>query len=121
MSMQILTSDSVLLGLLRIAGRLSLLEMADAMEVTQTAIRKRLVRLMGQNAIQREATRYGRGRPRHYYWLTEKGLCMTSSNFTDLTMTRWEKMLQKSDPTLRGATLQRMARKLAAVLRSAVD
>ena len=119
MSMQSPNSDSGLLGLLRITGPLTVLEMADALEVTQTAIRQRLVRLMGQNAIQREVTRHARGRPRHRYWLTENGLLMTRSKFTDLAMTRWEEMYQTSTPSLRRKTLRRIAGELAAALQSA--
>ena len=45
MSMEAPTSDSDLMDLLRIAGPLSVSELADAMEVTATAVRQRLVRL----------------------------------------------------------------------------
>ena len=76
---------------------------------------------MGQNAIQRDATKYGQGRPRHRYWLTEKGLLMTRSKFTDLAMMPWEELHQKSDPSVRRETLRRIARELAATVRSAVD
>ena len=114
MSMQATNSDSGLLGLLRITGPLTVLEMADAQEVTSTAVRQRLMRLMDQDAIQREATIYGRGRPRHSYSLTDKGLLITRSNFTDLAMKRWEEMYQKSTPSLRHKTLRRIARELAA-------
>lgn len=86
MSMQAPTSDAGLLDLLRTTGPLGVSEMADAMEVTPTAVRQRLVRLLSQNAIQREATSHGRGRPKHRYWLTEKGLGLTGSNFTDLAV-----------------------------------
>ena len=64
------TSDAGLLNLLRITGPLGVSELAHAMEVTPTAVRQRLVRLMARGAIQREAIRRGRGRPRHRYWLT---------------------------------------------------
>ena len=113
MSTETPTSDSGLLDLLRITGPLSVLELADAMEVTPTAVRQRLVRLLGQNSIQREAIRHGRGRPRHRYWLTEKGLSLTGSNFTDLAMTLWLEIRQKGDPELRRETLRRLARALA--------
>lgn len=113
MSTQTPTSDAGLLDLLRITGPLSVLELADAMEVTPTAVRQRLVRLLAQNSIQREATRHGRGRPRHRYWLTEKGLSLTGSNFTDLAMTLWLDIRQKGDPELHRETLRRIARALA--------
>ena len=108
------TSDAELLDLLRITGPLGVSELADAMEVTPTAVRQRLVRLLGQNRIQREATRHGRGRPKHRYWLTEKGFGLTGSNFTDLAVTLWQEIRQRSDPELRRETLRRIARALAA-------
>jgi predicted ArsR family transcriptional regulator len=114
MSTQVPTSDAGLLDLLRITGPLSVTELSDAMEVTATAVRQRLVRLLGQNAIQREASRHGRGRPRHRYWLTEKGLRLTGSNFTDLAVTLWQEIRQSNDPELRRETLRRIARALAA-------
>jgi DeoR family transcriptional regulator, suf operon transcriptional repressor len=113
MSTQVPTSDAGLLDLLRIAGALSVSELADAMEVTPTAVRQRIVRLLAQNSIQREAIRHGRGRPRHRYWLTEKGLSLTGSNFTDLAMTLWQEMRQSSDDQTRRETLRRIARALA--------
>ena len=114
MSTQAPTSDAGLLDLLRITGPLGVSEMADAMEVTPTAVRQRLVRLLRQNSIQREATRHGRGRPRHRYWLTEKGLRLTGSNFTDLAVTLWQEIRESNDPELRRETLRRLARALAA-------
>jgi DeoR family transcriptional regulator, suf operon transcriptional repressor len=113
MSTQAPTSDAGLLDLLRITGPLGVSELSDAMEVTPTAVRQRLVRLLSQNAIQREATRHGRGRPKHRYWLTDKGLSLTGSNFTDLAVTLWQEIRQSSDPELRRETLRRIARALA--------
>jgi predicted ArsR family transcriptional regulator len=109
MSVQVPTSDSGLLDLLRITGPLGVSELADA----ATAVRQRLTRLMSQNSIQRESTRHGRGRPRHRYWLTEKGLSLTGSNFTDLAMTLWKEISQSNDPELRRQTMRRIAQALA--------
>jgi predicted ArsR family transcriptional regulator len=83
------------------------------MEVTATAVRQRVVRLLKQKAIQREATRHGRGRPRHRYWLTENGLRRTDSNLTNVALTLWEEIRQSSDPELRRETLRRIVRVLA--------
>jgi DeoR family transcriptional regulator, suf operon transcriptional repressor len=115
MSTQVPTSDSGLLDLLRITGPLGVLELADAMEVTPTAVRQRLTRLLGQDAIQRETVRNGRrrGRPKHRYWLTEKGLRLTGSNFTDLAVTLWQEVCHVADEKVRRETLRRIARALA--------
>ena len=61
MSVEAPNSDADLLDLIRIAGPLSVTELADAMEVTATAVRQRLTRLMAQSMIQREAIRGGPG------------------------------------------------------------
>jgi len=114
MSIRIPNSDSELLDLLRIAGPLGVSELADAMEVTPTAVRQRLTRLMGQNSIQREAIRYGRGRPKHRYWLTEKGISLTGSNFTDLALALWNEIRQAGDAELRREAVRRIAQTLAA-------
>ncbi len=113
MSRQVPTSDTQLLDLLRIAGPLRVPELAHATEVTATSVRQRLERLLSQKAIQREATRHGRGRPKYRYRLTEKGLRLTDSNFTDLALTLWKEICQSSDPELRRETLRRIARVLA--------
>ncbi len=74
MSISAPKSDGDLLDLLRITGPLGVSELADAMEVTPTAVRQRLTRLLAGEAIQREPVRNGRGRPKHRYWLTDKGI-----------------------------------------------
>jgi DeoR family transcriptional regulator, suf operon transcriptional repressor len=114
MSIEAPNSDADLLDLLRIAGPLRVTEMADAMEVTATAVRQRLVRLMAQGMIQRETIRAGRGRPRHQYWLTEKGLRITGSNFADLALALWREVRSIADPDLRRDMLRRIAKALAA-------
>ena len=61
MSIESPTSDSDFLDLLRAIGPLSVAELAVAMEVTPTAVRQRLTRMMSQGILQREAQRKGRG------------------------------------------------------------
>ena len=114
MSIECPNSDADLLDLLRIAGPLRVTEMADAMQVTPTAVRQRLVRLLAQGLIQREAVRAGRGRPRHHYWLTDKGVRRTGSNFTDLAVALWQEIRSMADGPQRRDLLRRIARALAA-------
>src|SRR3972149_2436589 len=113
MSIESPSSDADFLDLLRTTGPLSVAELADAMEVTPTAVRQRLTRLMSQEIIQREAIRNGRGRPKHRYWLTDKGLRMTGSNFADLAMAVWKEVRALVDPELRREMLRRIAKALA--------
>ncbi|MGO8688938.1 MAG: helix-turn-helix transcriptional regulator [Thermoguttaceae bacterium] len=113
MSIEHPNSDSDLMDLLRIAGPLSVAQLADAMEVTPTAIRQRLIRLTYKTMIQREAVRAGRGRPKHRYWLTEKGVMSTGSNFTDLALALWNEVSQMQDEKRRREMLRRIARTLA--------
>jgi DeoR family transcriptional regulator, suf operon transcriptional repressor len=114
MSIQAPHSDADLLDLLRIAGPLRVIEMAHAMEVTPTAVRQRLVRLLAKGLIQREPVRAGRGRPRHNYWLTDRGMEQTGSNFTDLAVALWHEVRAIEDQALRRDMLRRIGRAMAA-------
>jgi DeoR family transcriptional regulator, suf operon transcriptional repressor len=114
-------SDGDLLDLLRITGPLGVTDLADAMEVTPTAVRQRLTRLQFKEMIQREAVRNGRGRPKHRYWLTEKGVRETGSNFNDLAMALWAEIRRNGDVDLRRETLRRIARALAAGYRDQIQ
>jgi len=113
MSIQSPSSDAEFLDLLRTTGPLSVSDLADAMEVTPTAVRQRLTRLISREIIQREALRNGRGRPKHRYWLTDKGMRMTGSNFTDLAMVLWKEVRALENPELRREMLRRIAQSLA--------
>ena len=114
MSVEAPNSDADLMDLIRIAGPLSVTELADAMEVTATAVRQRLTRLMSQSMIEREAIRAGRGRPKHRYSLTDKGLRQSGSNFTDLAVTLWREIRTSGDENLSRDVLRRISRALAA-------
>jgi DeoR family transcriptional regulator, suf operon transcriptional repressor len=113
MSIEAPHSDSDLLDLLRIAGPLSVSELAGAMEVTSTAIRQRLTRLSGQMMIQREVIRNGRGRPRHRYFLSDKGIRRSGSNFSDLALVLWREVSATCDAEQRRDMLKRIAQTLA--------
>ncbi len=107
------TSDADLMDLLRSAGALSVTELANAIDVTPTAIRQRLTRLMAQGLIEREAVRAGRGRPKHRYQLTPKGLRWSGTNFTDLALALWREIGAIPDLNARRTLLQRVAQSLA--------
>jgi predicted ArsR family transcriptional regulator len=121
MSIESPTSDSDFLDLLRAIGPLSVAELAVAMEVTPTAVRQRLTRMMGQGVLQREAQRRGRGRPQHRYTLTDKGLRLTGSNFTDLAMTLWTEIRSIDNPEFRREMLRRIAHAMASKYANEVE
>lgn len=107
------SSDGVLLDLLRGAAGLTIHEMADALGVTATAVRQRLTRLMAQGLIGRRTERVGRGRPNHVYELTAQGQRSAGSNFSDLAMVLWEELRAIPDPAVRRGLLARVSHKMA--------
>ena len=108
------SSDADLLDLLRCDGPLGVVELAEAAEVTPTAIRQRLGRLLAQNLVEREVERCGRGRPRHRYRLTSKGLRLTGSNFTDLALALWTQLNTIENEEIRSELVGRVVKTLAA-------
>ncbi len=88
-------------------------ELAEAMEVTPTAIRQRLQRLMFQGLIRRSDRRQSRGRPTHGYSLTPTGRRKAGENFADLATALWEEVRSLEDPQIKGRLIQGIARRLA--------
>ena len=83
------------------------------MQVTATAVRQRLSRLLAQRYIERTPTRGARGRPSHQYRLTDRGRQKAGSNFADLAMALWEEFRKIQEPEVRHGLLQRLAKRLA--------
>src|SRR5712691_9678563 len=120
MSTAIETSDDGILNLLRRSGAMGVRELARATQVTATAVRQRLVRLMGQGLIEREVVRASRGRPSHRYLLTKKGERQAGANFADLALVLWEEIRAVQDPQVRRGLFQRLAHKMARLYQSEV-
>src|SRR5439155_6374647 len=113
MPAEIETSDIGLLDLLRKHGSLSVAQLKGAMQVTATAVRQRLVRLLAQGDIERRAQRISRGRPVHRYGLTEKGRRRAGANFADLAIALWQEIREIKDAEVRRGLLARISRRLA--------
>lgn len=120
MATQVESSDIALLDLLRKHGPLSVAQLKAAMDVTATAVRQRLVRLLAQGDIERHTERMRRGRPVHRYGLTEKGRRRAGANFADLAMALWEEIREIKDPEVRRGLLQRISRRLATLYASRI-
>jgi DeoR family suf operon transcriptional repressor len=109
------SSDGGLLDLLRKQGPLSVSQLKAAMQVTSTAVRQRLVRLLASGEVERTTQRLTRGRPAHRYGLTQKGRRRSGSNFADLAMTLWQEIRDIKDLEIRRGLLQRISGRLAAL------
>ena len=107
------SSDGILLDLLRGNAGMTIHEMAEGLGVTATAVRQRLTRLMAQGLVGRRAERVGRGRPNHGYELTDQGRRTGGSNFSDLAMVLWEELRAIPDPTIRRGLIARVSHKMA--------
>jgi DeoR family transcriptional regulator, suf operon transcriptional repressor len=113
-----ISSDAALIDLLRKHGPLSVPQLASGMEVTATAVRQRLTRLLAQGDIERhcdsaDASRARRGRPLHRYALTEKGRRRGGSNFSDLAIALWQEVREIKQADVRQGLLARLSRRLA--------
>ena len=107
------SSDVALLDLLRREGPKSVAQLAKAMQVTATAVRQRLQRLLACGDIERTTQRIVRGRPVHRYLLTEKGRRRAGANFADLAIALWGEIREIKDPEVRRGLLQRVSKRLA--------
>ena len=121
------TSDAKLLDLLRRQGPLSVSQIAEYQDVTATAVRQRLNRLMGQGLIQRqldrseEGGRASRGRPSHLYQVTEKALRQSGTNFADLASVLWQELRNVPDPEVRRGLIKRVAQAMANTYRGQIQ
>ncbi len=121
MTDEIVASDVVLVELLRKHETMTVTDLASGLEVTATAVRQRLTRLMAQGFVERSSTKAGRGRPSHYYALTGKGRRKAGSNFGDLAVALWKEIVAIQDPSVRRVLIQRVSERLADVYADRVE
>jgi predicted ArsR family transcriptional regulator len=115
------SSDIGLLDLLRKHGPLSVSQLAAGMQVTATAVRQRLTRLLAQGDLERTTQRSGRGRPVHRYALTEKGRRRAGANFADLAIALWQEIRSIEDPQVRRGLLARISQRLAGLYAARIE
>lgn len=105
--------DAAVADLLRDNAEMTVAQLADQLQVTATAVRQRLGRLMDAKLVERKAITVGRGRPSHRYSLTSLGRRQSGGNFADLAVALWEEIWAIRDPEVRRGLLQRIAGRLA--------
>jgi predicted ArsR family transcriptional regulator len=113
MSTASLPSDEPMVDLLRQHGPTSIAQLAESLEVTATAVRQRLGRLMAAGLVARETVRHGRGRPVHVYQLTPKAMAQQGSNFADLAVALWREIAAMEPGEVRTRLLQRVFARLS--------
>ena len=118
---QSVASDGPLMDLLRKRGAMTVAELAEAMEVTQTAVRQRLSRLLANNLVERRVVRAGRGRPSHRYRLTDKGNRLVGANFDDLASVLWREICEIEAPEVRRSLMERVVNRMVEMYADQVD
>ncbi|MFV1966268.1 MAG: helix-turn-helix transcriptional regulator, partial [Pirellulaceae bacterium] len=114
-------SDVAVLDLLRRRGSATVSDLVVAMDVTATAVRQRLTRLVAQGLVERSSSRGGRGRPSHHYLLSAKGRRKTGANFADLALALWREIHALEDSELRRTLLGGISRRLAEMYAESVE
>ena len=115
-------TDIAIIELLRKHKSMSIAAFVDELQVTATAIRQRLNRLLGKGLIDRQRVAVeGRGRPGHVYSLTESGMRQSGANFADLALVLWNEIRSIEHPEVRKGLLKRISASLAEKYKSFVD
>ncbi|WP_422930638.1 helix-turn-helix transcriptional regulator [Singulisphaera sp. PoT] len=115
------SSDRSLLDLIRRHGPLTVAEMAERLDVTPTAIRNRLNRLVGSGMVERQAEHGGRGRPKHTYRASVEAHKRLGQNYADLAVVLWDEMMRTvEDRKLRRFLFGRITDRLAELYRTQV-
>ncbi len=112
MGFQTEASDRQMLDFIRQHGPVTIAALVSEMEVTATAVRQRIQRLIADGLIERQTERKRRGRPNYRYSLSEKGVRSAGNNFADIAAVLWEELKSVEDPTVRRGLLRRIAERL---------
>ncbi len=104
--------DQVVLDLLRQSQGLTVHELTDHLEVTATAVRQRLERLVQVDLIERRKESVGRGRPQFRYFVTPLGMRYAAASYADLATALWREVMELPNPAQRGRVLRRVAKRM---------
>ena len=96
-------------------------ELTEKLNVTATAIRQRIERLLDRGLIEREKIVAGRGRPTFQYRVNDRGRRINGADSTDLAEAMWHEMLSIEDDELRGRMLSSVATRLGREYASQLD
>ncbi len=112
--------DQVVLDLLRQNQSLSVQALTEMLEVTATAVRQRLERLVQVDLVGRKKEGSGRGRPQFLYSLTPLGMRYASAGYADLAAALWHEILELPNQLQRKRILRRVASRMGHELRQSL-
>lgn len=108
--------DQAVLDLLRrsegLSEGLTVQELIDRLEVTATAVRQRLDRLVQVELIERRKVVAGRGRPQFRYFLTSLGMRYASASYSGLALALWQEVVDLPSSSMRQRILRRVGRRM---------
>ncbi len=110
--------DQSVLDLLRTNQGMTVQDLTSTLDVTATAVRQRLDRLVEANLIQRVKKSAGRGRPSYCYELTPTGLRYASASYSELATALWQEVMELPSAMQRSRILRRVARRMASDLKN---
>ncbi len=99
-------SDHEFLSVLQRQSPATVQKLCEAIGVTATAVRQKLMRFQAEGLVDREVTRQDRGRPLHTYQLTNQGLKEIGDDHAEIAAILWRQMMQISDPDVRQSVLK---------------
>ncbi len=104
--------DQKVLELLRREPGLTVPELIDRLQVTATAVRQRLDRLVDMRMIERRKQSVGRGRPTFKHYLSPLGWREVGATYTDLATAMWQEIGQIEDPVIRENFLKSISQRM---------
>ncbi|WP_417850564.1 helix-turn-helix transcriptional regulator [Thalassoglobus sp.] len=98
-------SDHEFLSVLQRQSPATVQSMCDAIGVTATAVRQKLMRFQAEGFVSRKVSRQDRGRPCHTYHLTESGLKELGDDHAEIAAILWRQLMLIENPEVRQSVL----------------
>ena len=104
--------DRTVLEMLRREPGMGIPEMIERLQVTATAVRQRVDRLVDMRLIERRKQSVGRGRPSFQHFLTSLGWREVGATYTDLAMAMWHEVSQLPNGEAKEKFLERISQRM---------
>lgn len=98
-------SDHEFLSVLQRQSPATVQGLCEAIGITATAVRQKLLRFQASGQVERQLSRQDRGRPCHTYHLTAKGLKSLGDDHAEIAAILWKQIMQIRDPEVRRQVL----------------